>query len=304
MQVVADPPHAESVDGCDTGNACGGLFRGRDQLRVDGVHESGSDLLGGAVGDHGDGQGDGEANQWVSQGEAESDTGSTGNHGEGGEAIGPGVGAVGDECRRADASSDPSPPLRHQLVPQEADHACRGHGPQVVDLPRVGQSTEGFPARQHSRGDDQDHDNHTGEILRATQAVGEASSGCPPAEKQRNADGQDRQRVGEVVDGVAEQGNRAGHGDHHSLQNASGQQCDEGPHERAHAEATCLEGRIEPVARVVAVGRDEVAQASEHALTTIVMGAMRMRVLVWVGMGHSSPPCGAGVSFAIRSSVQ
>ena len=51
----------------------------------------------------------------------------TEDDGEAGQAVGPGMIAVGNQGRAADFAADPDPEHGDRLVADESDEACRGH---------------------------------------------------------------------------------------------------------------------------------------------------------------------------------
>jgi hypothetical protein len=116
---------------------------------------------------------------------------------------------VSDQRGRADAAPDPDPVLRDDLVAGEPEHAGQRHRGQVVDVGRVEQAAYRLDARDHRGGRDEHDDHDAGQILGPAEAVGVSPGGRPPAERERDRQRHRGQRVGDVVQGVAEQGDRA-----------------------------------------------------------------------------------------------
>ena len=144
--------------------------------------------------------------------------------GQGGEAVDPGVHAVGDQRRRADPSADPDAVDRHGLVAGEADQPGRDDPPQVVQRLRMEQPVDGLPGRDDGgEGDDRD-DEQPGQVFGPAVAIGVAAVGGTAAQDECDPQRHGGQGVGEVVDGVRQQGHGTADEDHQELQDRGAQQ--------------------------------------------------------------------------------
>ena len=103
MQSVADPAYPRLGDRDDTRDMTGGVTDLVDDLGVDAVDGAAEHASGRLPDDAEDGGADGETDERVGEREAEPDPERAGEHGETGEAVDAGVGAVGDEGSAGDA---------------------------------------------------------------------------------------------------------------------------------------------------------------------------------------------------------
>src|SRR5829696_8800986 len=226
-QPVADPAQPQLADPLDAVDGAEGVGGAVDQRRVDGVHEPGADL-GECRAQHAEnGHGDDQADHRVGPAPANGNSAGAQQHGQAGEAVGAGVQAVGYQRGGADPAADPNAVAGHQLVAEKADQAGAGDGPQVGDVARMQQPVDGLIGGQTSRQRDHGDDEQTGQVFGAAVAVGVALIRRPAGQRESHQQRYGRQGVGQVVEGVAEQGHRAGQQHHDRLQGGSQTETDQ-----------------------------------------------------------------------------
>ncbi len=195
--------------------------------------------------------------------------------------------AVGDKGRRTDRPADPDPVDRDQLVAGEPDDAGSDHDTDVVDLLRVEQPPYGLDAGHHCGHRDHDDDEHPGEVLRAAVAVGVAARGRPSAEYEGDPQRDGGQGVGEVVDGVGEQGHRAGGEHDQGLRGRRDEERDQADLDRPDALRAGLERRVDRVRGVVAVRPEDRRDPAAHSaglVVVVVVVVVMWRSVVAVGL--------------------
>lgn len=168
----ADPGEGHRMDTRGVARLVGDIV---DDGRVDGVHEAVADLADRAAQHGEDGDRDEEADDRVCSIDSCPDRDGAEREGEGREAVGAGVVAVRDECRRADGVPLSDAVQGDKLI---ADEPCEPGGeqhPDVVDRAGVDQSVGGLPSGDHGRDGDHRYDEQSGEVLGAAVAVGVAT---------------------------------------------------------------------------------------------------------------------------------
>jgi hypothetical protein len=140
----------------------------------------------------------------------------------------------------------------------------------------VHQPLEGLVGRGRRRRRDGDHDDYAGDVLGATEAVRVAAGRRTPPEHERHSEGHCGERIGGVVQGIAEQRHRSRHRHLSRLELGGDEQRTERDPEHAHAFLRGLHRRIDPVGRIVGVWGDHVPDALERAAMLVV----RMAVIV------------------------
>jgi hypothetical protein len=167
--------------------------------------------------------------------------------GQRGEAVGAGMEPVSDQGGRADLPADPDPVAGDQLVAREADHGGDSHRGQITHRVRMrepGHSRVG--GQRGRRGNDQD-DDHAGQVLGPAIPVGVAAGRRPPADDERDRQRHRGQRVGGVVQRVAQQRHRPGERNHDRLQHRGRREHRQGDPQRAQAFRAGLHRRIDLV---------------------------------------------------------
>jgi hypothetical protein len=191
----------------------GGRPQGRlgriGQRRVDAVHQPRADVAGRLPAHGEDGGRDGQPDHGVGPGPAERHPARPGQHGQRGEPVGAGVPAVGDQRGGADPAPGPDPVAGHQLVAREAEDGRDGHGGQVGDRPRVRQPLDGGEGGHRAGDRDHGDDGRAGQVLGPAVAIGVPAGRTAPAEHEGHPERDRGQRVGRVVQRVAEQRDRA-----------------------------------------------------------------------------------------------
>ena len=194
----------------------------------------------------------------------------------------------GDQRGRADPAARPDPVAGDQLVAREADRGRDRDRGQVGYLMRVRQRADrgigGGGRRQHDYG----HDDDAGQVLGPAVAVGVTAGGKPPAEQERDAERHRGQRVGPVVQRVAEQCDRAGQRHHHRLRQRGraqpGQRDPQGP----QALSRGFKHRVDRPVVIVGMRPDRMPQPGPEPPVT-------MLVRVVVGGGRARGRAGARV---------
>ena len=146
----------------------------------------------------------------------------SGHDPEGGQPVRARVGAVGHERRRADVMPHAHPIERDRLVADEADDACRQDHPDVVGGDRVSQPVDRLERGEGRGGGDHRDDGQPGDVLGTVVAVGVSAVRGPAPEPERDEERDRGEGVGEVVDGVGEQGDRSRQDDDHGLHDRGG----------------------------------------------------------------------------------
>ena len=170
--------------------------------------------------------------------------------GQRGEAVGAGVQAVGDERGGADASADADAVERDELVAGEPDQACGDEDADVGDGLGVEQAADRLVSGDEGRQRDHRDDEDSGQVFGSSVAVGVAAGCCATAEGEGDPQRERGQRVGEVVDGVGEQRDRAGEQDNDGLRRrAVTQQGDQADLDCADTRRRWLPARSRPSPR-------------------------------------------------------
>jgi hypothetical protein len=224
------------------------------------------------------------------------------------------VEAVGDEGGGADATADPDAVRGDELVASEPDGASGRDPPGPVDGLGVDEPVDGLPRGDAGRQGDHGHDEDAGQVLGAAVAVRVTPVGGPAPEPERDAERHRGEGVGEVVDGVGQQGHRAGQRDHDDLEHRGDAEAAEADDQRPHALAVGG-GRVDGIGMVVAVRREQVANGGDHpGAAAVVMGVRlgAVRVVVVVAQRLSRHGRGGvavivavvGGGHALRASVE
>jgi hypothetical protein len=209
-ECVADPaqPHLADVQHAGSG--------AQDRLdllghgRVDAVHEPAADLADGLPPDRQDRHRDEQADDRVGPGPADRHPARSDEHGQRGIPIGAGVQAVGDQRRGANPAPGPDPVAGHYLVAGEPERSRHRDRAQVGHRVRVQQPADRDERRRGGGQQDHPDDDDAGQVLGPPVTIGVPAGGTPPAEQKRDAERHRGQRVGRVMQSVAEQRDRAG----------------------------------------------------------------------------------------------
>jgi hypothetical protein len=253
-----------------------------DEGWIDGVHQPPVDLAGRLAQHRQDGDGDEQADDRVGPVPADRDAARPHQHGQRGQPVGAGVQAVGDQRRRADlpASADPVP--GRQLVAREADERRDGDRGQIGYVPRVQQPAERRVGGQRRGRRDGQHDHDPGEILGPAEAVGIAAGRRAAGQHERDRERHRGQRVGGVVQRVAEQRDRPGHHRHGRLNARGRPEHSERDPQRSHALRAGFEGRVDLIGGLVRMRAQQVAQPGRPAVVVIAMAPVVVPAVVMV----------------------
>ena len=125
---------------------------------------------------------------------------------------------------------------------------------------------------------------HPGQVLGPAVPVGVAAVGRPPADRNAIPSGTRGERVGRVVQRVAQQRDRAGERDHDRLDQRGAAEHGQGDPQRPDPLGAGLHGRVDLVGRLVRVRAQQVPQPGQHAgpVIVIVLVAMLMAGLVMI----------------------
>ncbi len=261
---MADPAQPDVAGAEHAGDGSQRALGQVDERGVHRVHQPPADLAGGLV-EHGqDRPGDGQADHRVGPAPAEGNPARPEQHRQRGEPVGARVQPVGDQRGRADPAADADAVAGHQLVAREPGQRGRGHRDQGGDRRRVQQAVHRLVGSQRRRGQDEQHDDDPGQVLGPPVPVGVAPARRAPPDQERDTERHRRQRVGRVVQRVAEQRHRPGqHRDHALDRRRPGQHGQRDPH-RPHPRRAALGRRVHPVGRLVRVRPHQVHQLGQQ----------------------------------------
>src|SRR5215216_6064509 len=139
----------------------------------------------------------------------------------------------------------------------------------------MNQLLDRLPRREKRGAGDHQDDEDARQILRSTVAVRVAAVRGATADGERQPQRNRGGRVGEVVDGVGEQRNRAAEEDDHELQQRGGAQREQRDFYDADALGRALQRVVDAVGGIVAVRTEEVRdRREESAVLVLVIVAM------------------------------
>ena len=196
-----------------------------------------------------DERGDHQPHQRVQDGSAQGHTHQAGDDRQGGEAVGPGVVAVGHQGHAADAAAHPDAVLGHRLIAQKP-HPCGAHG-QEKESRRVSREEicHGGVSGDHRAGRDEQQDEDARRVLRPVVTVRETPGLGALAELEGDPQRDVRRGVAHIVGSVRQQGGAAAEGDDPALDRRRDQQGEEGD----------LDGPDPLTSRVVRSGSESVS---------------------------------------------
>jgi hypothetical protein len=217
VEPVADPTRPDPVNRFDRRRRLDDVEDLVRHLWIDGVEETPKHEAGGVAANDEDRGGDDEPGDRVCCVPAGGDAGGAGNYGERGEPVDAGVQAVGDECGRSDSAAGADSDLGGNLVAKESQHAGQRHHGQKVHVLWMDETVDRLVRGERGRGCNDQHDDDTSKVFCPPVAVGEALVGSPPAETERDPQRNRCQCVREIVQGIAEQRDRACENDDRTL---------------------------------------------------------------------------------------
>jgi hypothetical protein len=190
--------------------------------------------------------------------------------------------AVGDQRGRADLPSGADAIPGRQLVAREADERRDGDGNQVRHVPGVQQPVERRVGGQRRGRRDRQHDHDPGEVLGPPVAIGIATGRRAAGEQERDRERHRGERVGGVVQRVAEQGDRPRRGRHRRLDERGRPEHGERDPQRSHALGAGFKGRVDLVGGLVRMRAQQVPQPGRQALVIVVVVLLAVGVVVGV----------------------
>jgi hypothetical protein len=281
-QLVADPAQPDLAGAEHSVGRPQGALGLVDEGWIDGVHQPPVDLAGRLAQHRRDGDGDEQADDRVGPVPADRDAARPDQHGQRGQPVGAGMQAVGDQRRRADLAPGANPVPGRQLVAREADERRDGDHGQIGHVPGVQQPAERRVGGQRRGGGDRQHDHDPGEVLGPPVAVGIAAGRRAAGEHERDREWHRGQRVGGVVQRVAEQGDRPGHHRHGRLDARGRPEHGERDPQRSHALRAGFEGRVDLIGGLVRMRAQQVAQSGRQAVVVIAMAPVVVLAVVTV----------------------
>jgi len=160
------------------------------------------------------------------------------------------VDAVRLQRGRPDAAPDADAVPGHHLVADRADDGGHHHDAEVGDPLGVEEAVDRLVPGEDRRARDEEQDHDAGHVLRLAVPIGEARRRGATPEPEGQPQRHRGQRVGRVVQGVAQEGHRAaGHHDQ-GLDARGEEQDDEGEGDGPDAVAASLQRLVERVLRV------------------------------------------------------
>ena len=268
---VADPAQPHLADVQHAGSGAQDRLDLLGQGRVHAVHEPAADLAGRLPSHRQDRHGDEQADDRVGPGPADRHPARTDEHGQRGIPVGAGVQAVGDQRRGADPAPGPDAVAGHHLVACEAERSRDRDRDQVRHRVRVQQPADRDEGRrgggQHDHRDDAD----AGQVLGPPVTIGVPAGGTAPPEQERDTERHRGQRVGRVMQRVAEQRDRAGQGDHHRLRACRRAQHGQRDPQRSHAFGRALEHLVHPAVVRMRMQSDRVPGARPQSPAPVVV---------------------------------
>ena len=270
-QLMADPAQPDLAGAEHPVGRPQGALGLVDEGGIDGVHQPPVDLAGRLAQHRQDGDGDEQADDRVGPVPADRDSARPDQHGQRGQPVGAGVQAVGDQRRRADLPPGANPVPGRQLVAREADERRDGDRGQIGHVPGVQQPAERRVGGQRRGRRDGQHDHDPGEVLGPPVAVGIAAGRRAAGQHERDRERHRGQRVGGVVQRVAEQGDRPGHHRHGRLDARGRPEHGERDPQRSHALRAGFEGRVDLIGGLVRMRAQQVAQPGRPAVVVIAM---------------------------------
>jgi hypothetical protein len=216
-QLMADPAQPDLAGAEHPVGRPQGALGLVDEGGVDRVHQPPVDLAGRLAQHRQDRHGDEQADDRVGPVPADRDAARPEEHGQRGQPVGAGVQAVGDQRRRADPPAGANAVPGRQLVACEADQRRGGDRGQVGHGPGVQQPAERRVSGQRRRRRDGQHDHDPGQVLGPPVAIRVATGRRAAGQQERDRERHRGQRVGGVVQRVAEQRDRPGRHRHRRL---------------------------------------------------------------------------------------
>jgi hypothetical protein len=283
-QLMADPAQADLAGAEHAVGRPQGALGLVDEGGIDGVHQPPVDLAGRLAQHRQDGHGDEQADDRVGPVPADRDAARPDEHGQRGQPVGAGMQAVRDQRGRADLPSGPDPiPGRH-LVAREADERRDGDRNQVRHVPGVQQPVERLVGGQRRGRRDRRHDHDPGQVLGPPVAIGIAAGRRAAGEQERDRERHRGERVGGVVQRVAEQRDRPGRRRHDRLDARGRPEHGERDPERSHALGAGFEGRVDLVGGLVRMRAKQGAQPGHQAVVIVVVMGVAVGVVVGVAV--------------------
>jgi hypothetical protein len=243
---AADPAQPHLPDVQHAGSGAQDRLDPLGQGRVHAVHEPAADLAGRLPSHRQDRHRDEQAHDRVGPGPADRHSARSNKHGQRGITVGAGVQAVGDQSGGADPAPGPDAVAGHHLVACEPERSRDRDRDQVGHRVRVQQPAD--RGERRGGGGQQDHrdDDDARQILGPPVSIGVPAGGTPPSEHERDAERHRGQRVGRVMQRVAEQRDRAGQGDHHRLRACRRAEPGQRDPQRPHSFGRAIQDLVQP----------------------------------------------------------
>ena len=281
-QLMADPAQPDLAGAEHAVGRPQGALGLVDKGWIDSVHQPPVDLAGRLPQHRQDGGSDEQADDRVGPVPADRDAARPDQHRQRGQPVGAGVQAVGDQRRRADLRPRANPVPGRQLVACEADERGDGDRGQIGHVPGVQQPGERRVGGQRRGRRDRQHDHDPGQVLGPPVAIGVAAGRRAAGQHERDRERHRGQRVGGVVQRVAEQGDRPGHHRHGRLDARGRPEQGKRDPQRPHALRAGFEGRVDLIGGLVRMRAQQVAQSGEQAVVVIAVVIVLVVLIVMV----------------------
>ena len=285
-QLMADPAQPDLTGAEHAVGRPQGALGLVDEGGIDGVHQPPVDLAGRLAQHRQDGDGDEQADDRVGPVPADRDAARPDEHGQRGQPVGAGVQAVGDQRGRADPPSGADAIPGRQLVAREADERRHGDRNQVRHGPGMQQPAERRVGGQRRGRRDRHHDHDPGEVLGPPVAIGVATGRRAAGEQERDRERHRGERVGGVVQRVAEQGDRPRRRRHGRLDDRGRPEHGERDPQRSHALGAGFQGRVDLVGGLVRMRAQQVPQPGRQALLIDVVVGVPVVVVAGLRVAH------------------
>ena len=270
-QLMADPAQPDLAGAEHAVGRPQGALGLVDEGGVDGVHQPPVDLAGRLAQHRQDGHGDEQADDRVGPLPADRDAARPDEHRQRGQPVGAGMQAVGDQRGQADLPPGADAIPGRQLVAREADERSDGDRNQVRHGPGAQQPVERHVGGQRRGRRDRQHDHDPGQVLGPPVAVGIATGRRAAGEQERDRERHRGERVGGVVQRVAEQGDRPRRRRHGRLDERGRPEHGERDPQRSHALGAGFKGRVDLVGGLVRMRAQQVPQPGRQAWVVVVI---------------------------------
>src|SRR5215217_2250092 len=172
IQAMTKPPYRRIVNIHDAGNMRSGVFKLLVDIRVNGIHHAMPHVLSRFPDDSKYCGSNSQTNNRVEQWKTHPDSDGSCQHCQRCEPVGAGMIAVRHQCRGANLFSHADAKDRHEFISQKTNDTCNCDPSDVCHRLRMDDLQNGLINGFARAESDHQHDNHTGNILRASITIG------------------------------------------------------------------------------------------------------------------------------------